>query len=271
MTQTYKVLLFALSFILPASLFAQSVYFEDSFQGTEWLQAIKPSTPTLTPVVTSYGTWQLYNTYRTNGTTGLCAPDSVDLRFVKLDGYIITPSFNFGVGTVYVKEGRGTLPIGVFTSTDYGTTWVSAGTITSVKCTYATLAVNNAAVNRIKLTNASTGSGKDQDINQMKVTSAVPISVRPEPSTTITSYSIANYPNPFNPSTTIRFEIPRASKIAVSVYNIMGQRVATLFDGYLTAGAYSTPFEAKDLTSGLYVYRLEGENVSLTRKMILMK
>lgn len=271
MKHTHKMTLLALFLLLSASGYAQSVYFDENFQGLDWLAAIKPPTPTLTTVTVASGTWQLYNTYRTPGPTGQCLPDSVWLRFVKLDGYVILPPFPFGVGTVYVTEGRGALPIGVFTSTDNGTTWVSAGTMTSVKCTPVSMAINNRNVNKIKLTNASTGSGKDQDLNVIKVTSAVPISVRPELSGAVTEYAISNYPNPFNPSTKIRFEVPKEGKAAVSIYNIMGQKVASLFDGFLNAGAYTTEFDARHLTSGLYLCRLEARDVTITKKMILLR
>ena len=65
-----------------------------------------------------------------------------------------------------------------------------------------------------------------------------------------------NYPNPFNPSTQIRFEIPETAEVSIKVYNIVGQQVATLVNGQMRAGFHSATFEADNLASGLYIARL---------------
>jgi len=80
-----------------------------------------------------------------------------------------------------------------------------------------------------------------------------------------------NYPNPFNPSTAITFTIPAATKVNLSVYNVLGQRVASLVNRDLSAGAHTYTFDASALSSGMYFYRLEaGANVSV-KKMMLIK
>jgi len=80
-----------------------------------------------------------------------------------------------------------------------------------------------------------------------------------------------NYPNPFNPSTAITFTIPATSKVNLSVFNVLGQRVASLVNRDLSAGAHSFTFDASALSSGMYFYRLEaGANVSV-KKMMLIK
>ena len=80
-----------------------------------------------------------------------------------------------------------------------------------------------------------------------------------------------NYPNPFNPNTTINFEIPKTSKVTLKVFNILGEEVATLVSDRLTAGSYSYNWDASNLTSGVYLYRLETGDFVETKKMILMK
>ncbi|MBN1300517.1 MAG: T9SS type A sorting domain-containing protein [Melioribacteraceae bacterium] len=80
-----------------------------------------------------------------------------------------------------------------------------------------------------------------------------------------------NYPNPFNPTTTINFSLPEASNISLKVYNALGQEVATLVNGFRTAQSYEVSFDASHLASGVYVYTLQGDNYSLSKKMILMK
>jgi hypothetical protein len=80
-----------------------------------------------------------------------------------------------------------------------------------------------------------------------------------------------NYPNPFNPSTNIRFSLPTASNVALKVFNTAGQEVATLVEGYREAGNYEHSFDASQLASGVYYYRLKAGNFIETRKMILTK
>jgi len=80
-----------------------------------------------------------------------------------------------------------------------------------------------------------------------------------------------NYPNPFNPTTTIEFSIPKSGYVSLKVYNTLGQEVETLFQGFQKAGSFKAEFNASKLASGVYLYRLESGNVSMSRKLILMK
>ncbi|MCK4894809.1 MAG: T9SS type A sorting domain-containing protein, partial [Calditrichia bacterium] len=84
-------------------------------------------------------------------------------------------------------------------------------------------------------------------------------------------YLYQNYPNPFNPSTTIEFDLPKTSQVTIKIFNILGEEVATLVSGKLSADSYSSDWEARDLASGVYLYRLEAEGFVQTKKMILMK
>ena len=80
-----------------------------------------------------------------------------------------------------------------------------------------------------------------------------------------------NYPNPFNPSTTIRFDIPISSFVTLKVYNIVGQEVATLVNEKREAGRYKIDFNASNLASGMYFYRLTGDNFVSALKFILVR
>ncbi len=80
-----------------------------------------------------------------------------------------------------------------------------------------------------------------------------------------------NYPNPFNPSTVIRFGLPDQEKVTLMIYNILGERVATLLDAELSAGYHTVTFDASNLASGIYIYQLRGFNVNITKKMMLTK
>jgi photosystem II stability/assembly factor-like uncharacterized protein len=80
-----------------------------------------------------------------------------------------------------------------------------------------------------------------------------------------------NYPNPFNPSTTIKFALPIKTNLSLSVYNTLGEKVAEIFNGELEAGYHEMMFNASSLSSGVYFYKIESENYSATKKMLLMK
>ena len=86
------------------------------------------------------------------------------------------------------------------------------------------------------------------------------------------SYSLSqNYPNPFNPSTEIQYSIPGSSNVKLIVYNLLGQKVATLVNEQKPAGAYSVKFNASNLSTGIYFYTLRAGNFMTTKKMILLK
>ncbi|MEJ2194145.1 MAG: T9SS type A sorting domain-containing protein [Ignavibacteriaceae bacterium] len=80
-----------------------------------------------------------------------------------------------------------------------------------------------------------------------------------------------NYPNPFNPETVIQFEIPEESKVKLNVFNVLGELVATVVNEQLGVGVYNITFNASTLPSGLYIYKLETDNIQLSKKMLLLK
>jgi hypothetical protein len=80
-----------------------------------------------------------------------------------------------------------------------------------------------------------------------------------------------NYPNPFNPSTAIQFSLEKPGKTVLEIYNTLGQKVATLVNGELSAGAHRYQWNASGLASGVYFYRLQSNEFVATKKMILVK
>ncbi len=80
-----------------------------------------------------------------------------------------------------------------------------------------------------------------------------------------------NYPNPFNPSTYIRFDIPRESHVRLTVYNMLGQQVATLVDEENTPGTYEVLFDASHLPTGMYMYRLQAGDFVKTKSLLFLK
>ena len=80
-----------------------------------------------------------------------------------------------------------------------------------------------------------------------------------------------NYPNPFNPTTTIRFSLPQSGNVKLTIYNTLGEQVAELVNGFLEAGVYTFNFDASTLNSGVYIYKLNAENILISKKMSLIK
>jgi hypothetical protein len=80
-----------------------------------------------------------------------------------------------------------------------------------------------------------------------------------------------NYPNPFNPSTTIKYSIPEDGSVKLAVYNMLGEQVVSLIETNQKAGRYEISFNAENLASGVYIYRLEASNYTASKKLMLMK
>lgn len=80
-----------------------------------------------------------------------------------------------------------------------------------------------------------------------------------------------NYPNPFNPTTRIRYALPQTSDVELAVYNVLGQKVATLLNTQQTAGTYEVSFDATDLASGLYFYQIRAGSFVEIKKMMLVR
>jgi len=80
-----------------------------------------------------------------------------------------------------------------------------------------------------------------------------------------------NYPNPFNPTTVIKYSVPSRSMVSLKIYNILGKEIETLVNNIKDAGGYSIEFDSKNLTSGIYFYRITAGKYSAIKKMILLK
>ena len=95
--------------------------------------------------------------------------------------------------------------------------------------------------------------------------------VSDEPATVKSFVLSQNYPNPFNPSTTILYSLQKMSRVKITVYDLLGHEVATLVDGMKAAGTYKVRFNGSNLSSGIYIYKLQSEGKVISRKMALIK
>jgi hypothetical protein len=97
------------------------------------------------------------------------------------------------------------------------------------------------------------------------------IEERPEPLMPGRFVLEQNYPNPFNPSTTIRYALPARSRVTLSVFNTLGQQIATLVEGEMEVGHHEVTFDASSLASGVYLYRLTAGDYVQARRLVLLK
>ena len=80
-----------------------------------------------------------------------------------------------------------------------------------------------------------------------------------------------NYPNPFNPNTNIKYSLSEPSYVTLEIYNILGQKTATLVDEYRDAGSHTVIWQANDVSSGMYFYRIRAGDYIESKKMLLLK
>ncbi|MCF8262077.1 MAG: T9SS type A sorting domain-containing protein [Melioribacteraceae bacterium] len=125
------------------------------------------------------------------------------------------------------------------------------------------------ADNKVKFipTNNMTGVTNTLSYSEPAVTS-----VERMDGTLPTEYSLRqNYPNPFNPTTNIEFALPKSSNVTVKIFNALGQTVTTLVQEYKEAGTYQVDFDASKLSSGIYIYQIQADGFTSSRKMMLLK
>lgn len=124
-------------------------------------------------------------------------------------------------------------------------------------------------VNRIKFSGISaTGNNLYLDKIALERNSITGIRENNPPN----SFSLSqNYPNPFNPETTIKYSVPEGEIVILKVYNILGQEVKTLVNNFTKPGTYKINFDASDLSSGIYYYRLNAGTYSRVMKMVVLK
>ena len=125
---------------------------------------------------------------------------------------------------------------------------------------------------QVELANWNEGENLEVFIDEVQVKGITGTDIENEMSEVPKNFDLRqNYPNPFNPSTQIEFSVAEYSNVTLEVFNIVGQKVATLIDGDMSAGIHEVKFDAGDLPSGTYMYRLEADDYKEVRKMMLVK
>lgn len=180
-----------------------------------------------------------------NASTGLTGSTGIDVRALSTSGSSVFAGINNG---------------GVFYSNSNGSNWIAVNTgltSNSVKSLTVFQGYLFAGVN----------SGLWRRPLSEIITSVKQTSFEPPNSFTLHQ----NYPNPFNPSTTIRFAVNQKGFTSLKVYDLLGREVATLIEQQLSSGTYEVTFNASSLSSGVYIYRLQTGNNSLSKRMTVIK
>ena len=153
------------------------------------------------------------------------------------------------------------MDVGVFMTNNYGNTWVELAQ--GLPNTVAIHLDYNQTANKVRIGTHGRGVYEISGL----VTGIVNINNQiPK------KYSLSqNYPNPFNPSTLIRFSIMNDENVRLKVYDLLGKEITTLVNKRLTTGTYDVNFDGSRLNSGVYIYRIETDNFSDSKKMILIK
>ena len=164
---------------------------------------------------------------------------------------------NIFAGTTYTGVSNG----GIFLSTDNGTSWTAVNTgLTNTN-------ISSLAMSETDLFAGTNGSGTWRRPLSEMIT-AVKESKNEKP----TTFSLSqNYPNPFNPATTISFALPSRSFVSLKVFDILGREQSTIVSGELQAGTYNRQWNAANMSSGVYFYRLQAGSFIETKKLLLLK
>jgi hypothetical protein len=115
-------------------------------------------------------------------------------------------------------------------------------------------------------------SGADVDIGVSDIGTIGSIAGIEDENTTPVGYRLnQNYPNPFNPSTDISFSLAKSSFVILEVYNSLGQKVAVLINNKMNPGSYKVKFNASNLSSGIYYYKIQAGDFQSVKKMLLLQ
>ncbi|MBT8390663.1 MAG: T9SS type A sorting domain-containing protein [Ignavibacteria bacterium] len=157
-------------------------------------------------------------------------------------------------------------------STDNGGVWLDVITSTPAVFGNYNWTVPNTPSTQCLVRISDVSNPSVFDVSDGTFTIADPVSVEDLKSGIPEEYALLqNYPNPFNPTTRIRFSIPTANKVTIDVFTQLGEKVATVLNSNLSAGYYEFEFDAMNLPSGMYFYKISSGNFTDIKKMVLIK
>jgi hypothetical protein len=151
---------------------------------------------------------------------------------------------------------------GIYLSTNNGSSWI-----------FDTTDLSGQAVNTFAVSDTNLFAGLHYGgVWRRPLSEMIPTSVKQSSFQLPERFSLSqNYPNPFNPSTTIEYNIPQQSQVTVKIFDLLGREVASLVNEKKDAGRYSVQWNAKDVSSGIYFYKLTSGNFIETKKMLVVK
>ncbi len=201
--------------------------------------------------------------YEVDATVSNPGPDRVDSVVLK---YAIP--LNTTINTVNVSSGNYDMSGDTVTIT-FGN--MNAGEMITIKMNLNSSQIGT-ETNNFLLTTPTSDANPLNNIISKDVAIATVVSGVTSENTKPLRYELSNnYPNPFNPTTTIRFSISQPGNTKLQIFNVLGQLVKTLINGYYQAGRYSLKVNASNWASGVYLYRIESGNFTQVKKMILLK
>jgi hypothetical protein len=236
-----------------------------------------------------------YNTCVASRDLSFTDPEVIEQSLTAGTYYIITSIAEYGsCGDIHLYlEGDHPLPVeltGFDAVAGDGEITLNWSTASETSSKYFDVLRDGAVMGRVEAANSVTGhayswtdlnliNGREytynlvaEDINGTRETVGTVSATPAMNAAAVTEYALLqNYPNPFNPETNIVFDLVEASDVTLTVYNPLGQTIATLVNGAMESGRHTVTFDGSSYTSGLYYYRLEAGDFTAVRKMILMK
>ena len=155
-----------------------------------------------------------------------------------------------------------------------GTTFSQIGSditpAVDVMTNYKIKGTNGTSTSKIKINQKNATKGRFF-VDNFTLAVDKPLAVKDNKAIPSGYYLSQNYPNPFNPSTVISYNIPASGYVVLSVYDMLGREVRTLVDGFKQSGSHNVSFDAANLNSGIYLYRISANGFTMMKKMTLLK
>jgi hypothetical protein len=225
-----------------------------------WEAGVDPTRPAATPFFTLDRTDSRSGTLITNGVDTLFVFDPVNLESYQAELSGLPETVFISIENVGTDDNYLAYPVSTWDTTEED----------SPSLFYSSTIFNPAGWRRFDQLAVSEESINNR-VLPIRATFLVPVANEDSPDLPADYVLEPNWPNPFNPSTTIAYRLPSAGRVRLEVFDLLGRRVATLVDGVMPAGRHETRFDATGLASGLYLYALDAGPERISRPMLLVK